>query len=69
MCVGQRLGVWGESCDVESGRCGSMTSGLVGEMAFKILPKVAPWVALAVTAFTMLVSSMGPSPEEVVGHT
>ena len=36
-----------------------MTSGLVGEMAFKVLPKVAPWVTVAVTALAMLVSATG----------
>ena len=35
-----------------------MTSGLVGEMAFKVLPKVAPWVTVAVTALAMLVSAV-----------
>lgn len=33
-----------------------MTSGLVGEMTFKVLPNIPPWVTVVVTVLTMLVS-------------
>ena len=39
-----------------------MTSGLVGEMGFKVLPDIAPWVTLLVTALSMMVSGCGRWP-------
>lgn len=48
--------MWSGSCDADSGGCGSMTSGLVGEMAFKVLPNISPLVTLLVTCLAMLVS-------------
>jgi hypothetical protein len=36
-----------------------MTSGLVGEMGFKVLPDVAPWVTLVATALSIVVSGCG----------
>ncbi len=55
--VGAKFEVLGESCDADSGGCSSMTSGLVGEMRFKVLPQISPLFAILVTGATMMVSS------------
>ena len=41
------------SCD--AGGCGSMTSGLVGEMNFKFLPDIPPWLTFLLALLSMLV--------------
>lgn len=53
--LGQRFGLLSGSCDSE-GCGGGMTSGLVGEMGFKVLPEVPPWLTLAITALSMMPS-------------
>ena len=55
MCIGSRLGIFNRSsCDADG--CGSMTSGLVGEMSFKVLPNISPLFTMVLTGFAMLVS-------------
>lgn len=55
--IGERLGVPSGVCDSEG--CGvsdggTMTSGLVGEMGFRVLPNIAPWFTLLVTLLSMM---------------
>ncbi len=59
LLAGQRFGLLSGSCDSE-GCGGGMTSGLVGEMGFKVLPEVPPWLTLAITALSMMVLGLHP---------
>ena len=61
LLAGRRLlpgGVAVGSCDAES--CGSMASGLVGEMSFKLLPDIPPWLTFVLTVVSMLVRALLP---------